>query len=435
MNNAMRQVAFAFMFAAVAVINQPPVSAQNSYDSFNSNSADQGSMSGSAGMGSDTFSDDSASSSQLTTVEINQQITTFSRSLPNDPKALAGIIDQLLRKRLDNWHYPNLSKLTVWTGDCSAVFLKATVVNNNTTQNQDTFQTGTTGNASQTEEQKREASDCWNAWYKAYSTVLGLLPHSSTEELEPYAAPRKAAALQAIELAEAICNSHQQTAVPPPPPGGAGHHGTSAKGNVPASVAIVLRGATTTDAHFNKVKTTIGNLPANVQQFMRNHHVKVVATDTVVAQRPDLHGVHPRGYAAGWTWDNSEGTFDKPHNQVIVGARLVNGGVLQNSPRVEAVARHESGHAVDHSMGDFSHNNHTFVDTYNGEANAPMTPADEEAMHYILQDGEAGPEEAFAEAFATIYGGAAAGAPIQHLMEHYFPHTIATVKHAMDTLH
>jgi len=234
----------------------------------------------------------------------------------------------------------------------------------------------------------------------------------------------------------------QDGIVPPPPPGGA----TGAPPPPPGGSklpSLVLKGSTVSNAHFTRVQNVIKGLPPNIQQFMGNHHVKVIATDTVVNERPGEKGVHPRGWLTGLTWDNSDGTYDKNSNEVIVADRYTLGGKLVHSDRVAAVAHHESGHAVDHNMGDFSHKNPQFLNTYSKEkgellsaakSHDPAATAATTGLSYILQYGDPGKEEMFSESFAILNGGAASGSAAQQMIERYFPNTIKVVKDAMTSL-
>jgi hypothetical protein len=107
---------------------------------------------------------------------------------------------------------------------------------------------------------------------------------------------------------------------------------------------------------------------------------------------------------------------------------------MQPSRRVESVARHEIGHAIDQNMGYFSHNNKPFVNAYNKEKST-LPKNVRTSLKYILQKGNDGLEEAFSEFFAISNGGAASGPAAQKLMENYFPKSLAIVKKAMGSLH
>jgi len=231
------------------------------------------------------------------------------------------------------------------------------------------------------------------------------------------------------------------TLVPPPSGGGSG---TPSPGGGPAIPGIVQKGSTASNAHLNNVQNAIGGLPKNVQQFMRNHNVKVIATDTLVDERPAEKAVQPRGWQSGLTWSNSEAGYDKDNNQVIVGDRYTVKGKLVHGNRVGSVAVHESGHAVDHNMGDYSHNNPQYVSAYSKEKGSLLSAANHHdpagsaaatSLRYFLQSGNTGREEMFSESFASIYGGASSGAANQHLIETYFPNTLKVVRNAMTSLH
>jgi len=211
-----------FVFAAFA---QLPCRAQTLNDSFGSSTSDQrlapAPLDSSA---NDIFSNNTPASPPLTYEEVNQRINTFAQSLSNDPKALYGTLDQLLRKRLDNWHYPNLSRLSIWIGDCQAALHKAGDINDKI-EYQNSFHNRTPQEVRHTLEEKHQIDDCWNAWLKAFNTVMTLLPHNRTEEEEPRVSESRAEALKAIELAETICHLHPPSTMqtPPLPPSSSDH--------------------------------------------------------------------------------------------------------------------------------------------------------------------------------------------------------------------
>jgi len=249
--------------------------------------------------------------------------------------------------------------------------------------------------------------------------------------------------MQALAHAMQICKCIPSTDLQPatnmpPPPHTHSERQPPISPERPSSVPstsrqpIVLRGRIVSNAHFERVKIIIEHLPPNIQQFMRNHQTKVIATDTLIGQRPELYGVQPRAWG-GRTWDNSDGEYDKSRNEVIVADRALVGQQWIPSMRVDSVARHETGHAIDHNMGDFSHHNREFINTYNREkSRIPRTVR--ESLNYILQRGDAGREETFSELFATLYGGAAEGQQNQHLIETYFHETLTLIRSTMSSL-
>jgi hypothetical protein len=416
-----------------ATVSQLPASAQSLGDSFSSNSNANFST---GSLDNDVFGDDTPASPGLSNAEIAQRVESFAKSLPNEEKAIYGILDHLLRLRVEHWHYPNLSKLSIWMGECQAALHKAAGINDKT-EYQNSFHNRTPSEISRTLQEKHQTDDCYNAWLKAYNAVLSYLPHNSGEEQEPHLSQSRAAAQKAIELAESICHfSSPATELLPPNP----HQNNppplapQRPGSRPASQSpLVLKGRTATEAHFEQVKEIIGRLPPNIQQFMRNHHVRVVATNKVIDERPDAQGVRPRGWTR-YSWESADASYDKSTNRVLAGDKYLVVKTWQHSYRVDSVVRHETGHSIDHNMGDFSHNNPGFIAAYNKEAKT-IPDSDESVLNYVLQDGDSGREEAFAEMFADINGRSVAGGPaVQFLIEKYFPDTITVVRNAMRSL-
>jgi hypothetical protein len=97
----------------------------------------------------------------------------------------------------------------------------------------------------------------------------------------------------------------------------------------------------------------------------------------------ELRGVTPRGWPDGTTWDNVPGLHDPSTNRVILGGQGAHGS--------GSLAVHETGHALDHAMGDAS-DSVEFRQLYDkmGTTNP-----------YLAQPGVAGRQETFAEGLAS----------------------------------
>jgi hypothetical protein len=229
--------------------------------------------------------------------------------------------------------------------------------------------------------------------------------------------------------------SNSNDLIPPAPPrSGATCQPTFAPQRPPLQ-PLVLRGKAVTEEHFKRVTRVISNLPPNIQQFIRRHRIRIIATDTVVGEHPEWKHVHPADYPKGWTWENSDGIYVESRNDVIVASQWLvkDENKWKPSLRVDSIARHETAHAIDLHMGYFSQNNREFIGTYNREAK--KLPASVlESLWYILRPDGRGQQEAFAELFATLYGGAAQGPQNQRLMETHFHDTLEVVRKAMNLL-
>jgi hypothetical protein len=171
-----------------------------------------------------------------------------------------GMLDRLLRQRLDHWHYPNLSKLGIWTGYCHAILDKA-AASNQKKEYQNSFHNRNPQEMRRTLDQNKQINDCWYAWLEAFSEVLRLLPHNAWEETEPTSSEHKAEALRAIEKAEATCRFHAVPGLTPPghmPPlapqrpssgqlTGTGKQPGSSSSTKPGTPPRVLQGHTSVD--------------------------------------------------------------------------------------------------------------------------------------------------------------------------------------------
>lgn len=172
-----------------------------------------------------------------------------------------------------------------------------------------------------------------------------------------------------------------------------------------------------------EMRAALSALPDAAKRALGSFGARVDIGRTLTGTRPDLKGVHPRGWPDGFTWDNSEGCASPPASPtgVWVAERLrdpfAKGKPWVTSRRAAHVMRHELGHVIDYAHGGASHSP-GFMQAYD---------ADRARVHkdlllvnpYFLQEGEAGREETFAEQVASVVSG---GTDMQ------MPHTYAYVK-------
>lgn len=170
-----------------------------------------------------------------------------------------------------------------------------------------------------------------------------------------------------------------------------------------------------------RVTDTYNQIPQNVRDALDKDGVKVVSTDKVTDVMPELKGDKPRGWPPGSSWDDVDGAYDVGGKRIIVAERQ-----NQSKPggnNIEGLTRHETGHAVDHlkNLSDTKE----FRDAYDKEK-AKVPKPDSDTLKYFLQKDEAGRQEAFAEIFAIINGGAT-NPTRESLLKKYFPETIKVV--------
>jgi hypothetical protein len=389
----------------------------------------------------DLFGDDTVTGFQMNNNAINLRAEVFVRSLPNNLHALYGILDQLLRGKLNSWHYPNISKLSLWINYCQAILGKAEGLCYQNGRS-DTFNTN---GGKQFADARTDRITCWRAWSSAYNAVLTLSPHNRNEEQEPRRDQTRAEAQKAIELAETICNFHRTPrilAAPPEQQTPTSDQNTMplpapSRGNIwipPPPSKLVFKGKTSSTTHFERVKSAVESLPANVQQFLIKHNVKVVAVDTVVTEHPELKGVRPPGHSDKETWDNLDAIYLSSTNEVDVADRVFN-GTWQPTSRIKAVAFHEIGHIINHHLNDFSETDKTYVDNYNKEKSGLSDSERNQLWYFIYPVNPNGSYEMFSELFALIYGSAPSGTESQKLLEDKFRETLNVVKNMAHSLH
>jgi len=123
---------------------------------------------------------------------------------------------------------------------------------------------------------------------------------------------------------------------------------------------------------------------------------------------PELRNVRPRGWPAGRSWDSVEAVH-LPRARTLIIAEMLHtaDGDWKMNARVAGVLRHEVGHAFDMLVGSeqqFLSAGNDFRDAYAHDIEG-MNRTTRAALQYFLQNGAAGRQEAFAEAFAIELGG------------------------------
>ena len=180
-------------------------------------------------------------------------------------------------------------------------------------------------------------------------------------------------------------------------------------------------------------------LPLAVKQLLMKNHDEIVTADTL----PDagkafwslwltMHlNPHPRGYAAGATWENTSGFSDGSKTVMAHRYKSSHDGYMHVDDRVEGTVRHESGHRVDDALGLFSDSGE-FKKAYEEDI-AKITPSDRANLDYFLQK-EGGRSETFAELFAIMNGGGSLSPQLQRAMFNYFPNTRAVMQKRLSEL-
>ncbi|WP_194717520.1 hypothetical protein [Comamonas sp. JC664] len=182
----------------------------------------------------------------------------------------------------------------------------------------------------------------------------------------------------------------------------------------PRSVAIAQRlvraGGTAKPEDVAAVRVELSQLSYSVLQRAERRGMTVVAArESVTDHATHLRGQHPRGYEAGATWDTVPGTYIDRNREVIIATNSNDTGGREVARTGEghgaySLLIHEFAHGMDRESAlgrDYTSRSSGFRRAYE---------ADRASLHrsgksYLLQDGVAGREEAFAEAYARFAGG------------------------------
>lgn len=157
------------------------------------------------------------------------------------------------------------------------------------------------------------------------------------------------------------------------------------------------------------VEATLAALPDAVMKRLADYGARFQAGERVTQIRPELKGVHPRGWPSGSTWDSADGAAFTRDIVVAETYRPIGVRGFATSQRVAGVLAHETGHVFDRAMR-LASRSPEFAKAYTADAKplrASIKAGESGARRfaYYLQRGEAGPSEAFAEIFAQVVGG------------------------------
>ena len=123
-----------------------------------------------------------------------------------------------------------------------------------------------------------------------------------------------------------------------------------------------------------------------------------------------LKGERPRGWPPNVTWDSIPGSGGSPVVIATIAGPL---GQRMVPPKgaghgADNLVRHELGHAIDREKGlGFKSTSRRFKEAY--ERDRPFM--ERAGKEYLLQEGAAGPEEAFGEMFDWVASGNAGPPP------------------------
>ena len=172
------------------------------------------------------------------------------------------------------------------------------------------------------------------------------------------------------------------------------------------------------------------SIPDPVWQGLQRAGWRVKLVEFVTDAVPHLRHTRPRGWPLPYTWNHTD-ALSLPASRTLVLAekRLRPNGEIIYSERVAGVFRHELGHAFDLMAGrPFGLRSATpdFAAAYRRDV-AGMAGSLRRSVAYYLQPKPAGPQEAFAEAFAIALGGGSDVTKRQDIVD-AFPEVLAFVK-------
>lgn len=206
----------------------------------------------------------------------------------------------------------------------------------------------------------------------------------------------------------------------------------------------------------NQVRDALAEIPEADLKLLAIRGQGVKVGHTVTEVYPELAGATPRGWSTGSSWDQAEGLhYGGNRREACVTAfrRSSGTGELIEARPIASILRHELGHAIDDLDDKLSQTNVSmFWEAYRKDvdelikssgsellSNGFSLRGDASELSYVLQVAKsnvsgmyqasnAGASEAFAEAYASIRGGAVSG----EVFDKSFPETIKYVRELVE---
>jgi len=170
---------------------------------------------------------------------------------------------------------------------------------------------------------------------------------------------------------------------------------------------LVKPGGHGTQADVDAVVTELQKLPVILLQRAERSGVQVVACrDSVTDHLANLRGQTPRGWPPGTTWDSVPALYDPASMSVVM---ATHGGARAERELPEPGHGHGSANALFHEFGHALDGTKALgLDSKSPQFRAAYTndlPAlRSQNQTYLLQPGDAGPEEAYAEVASRFFG-------------------------------
>ncbi len=158
-------------------------------------------------------------------------------------------------------------------------------------------------------------------------------------------------------------------------------------------------------ALIDAVKEKLESYPKSVKKLFKYGGIQVYLTTTLIDKNPELKNREGRGYD-GFTFKSCPGMFTMGRDIVICERTIDEGSEQVKSPLLTSeileTLNHESGHAIDHCLGDISTSDE-FKHAYLLDR-ARIDPEDRNTLAYYLQLSDAGQEECCGELIGIILG-------------------------------
>jgi hypothetical protein len=204
--------------------------------------------------------------------------------------------------------------------------------------------------------------------------------------------------------------------------------------DVPTTVspAVPMESVNASPEFQQRIREQVDAFPAGVRKLLSDKGMAVRVSDNIVDAAPDLKDERPRGWPPGSTFANEDGAFRPDQRLILVSETFKDSsGKDVRSDRSAGVLRHETGHAVDAALDNYSQEA-DFKAAYDKDV-AAMSPEAKAKLAYLLQADGAGAQECFAEIFAAIYGGSANDSQTALILQS-FPEATDLVRKKMNSL-